>query len=211
MQQIITKALPYHLAKAAVGGPSFTDDNLYLALIKDTCASFGKLDTNARLAIEAAYVFSRKAPLEERQDLFQEFVIAVLDSGTEKAEFAYALVRRDWQNWYASYKLRSHYHGGYLSETIMNPEGDDTELAELLVGETEFEAKQIDRLDAERLWDQLPEDIQHLVRKRLMGRPLGVNRKRKAGQPKSSGTLGDTERKRLNRWVKTEGYKLLIN
>lgn len=208
---IITKANYQQIAKAAIGGPNFEDDNQYIELVKATAKELDNLSINAKLAVEAGYVFSRKVPSSERQDLFQELVTAVLDSGTENPAFAYTIARRDWQDWWAKYKLHSQFYQGYLSEVILNSDGEETELAELVVGEVEFERKQIAKLDAESLWQQIPKDIQYLVSKRLQGKPLGVPRNRKAGKPKSSGTLNDTERKRLNRWAKTEGYKLLIN
>jgi len=208
---IITKANYQQIAKAAIGGPNFEDDDQYIELVKATAKELDNLSINAKLAVEAGYIFSRKVPSSERQDLFQELVTAVLDSGTGNPAFAYTIARRDWQDWWAKYKLHSQFYQGYLSEVILNSDGEETELAELVVGEVEFERKQIAKLDAESLWQQIPKDIQYLVSKRLQGKPLGAPRNRKAGKPKSSGTLNDTERKRLNRWAKTEGYKLLIN
>jgi len=208
--QIITKATYQQVSKAMLG-PNFDRDDSFIELVKQTAKQIDHLGVNAKLAIEAGYIFSRKVPREERQDLFQELVTAILDSGTEDAAFAYTIARRDWQNWWSKFKLHSQFYEGYLSDTITNSDGEETELAELLVGEVEFENKQIDKLDAQRLWQQIPVDIQKLVIKRLQGKPLGAPRKRKTGQPKSSGTLNGTERQRLNRWVKTEGYKLLIN
>jgi len=207
---IITKATYQQVSKAMLG-PNFDRDDSFIELVKQTAKQVESLGINAKLAIEAGYIFSRKVPQNERQDLFQELVTAILDSGTEDAAFAYTIARRDWQNWWAQYKLHSQYYQGYLSETITNSDGEETELAELLVGEVEFENRQINKLDAERLWQQIPAHIQQLVTKRLQGKPLGAPRRCKAGKPKNSGTLKNTERSRLNRWVKTEGYKLLIN
>jgi len=207
---IIIKATYQQVSKAMLG-TGFDRDDSFIELVKQTAKQIEGLGVNARLAIEAGYIFSRKVPHEERQDVFQELVTAILDSGTEDAAFAYTIARRDWQNFWTKYKLHSQYYEGYLSDTITNSDGEETELAELLVGEVEFENKQIDKLDAERLWQQIPADIQQLVTKRLQGKPLGAPRKRKAGQPKNSGSLNDTERKRLNRWIKSDGYKLLIN
>lgn len=207
---ILTKATYQQISKALLG-PNFDRDDHFIELVKETAKQIEALGLNAKLAIEASYIFSRKVPQSERQDLFQELVAAILDSGTDDPAFAYTIARRDWQNWWAKYKLHSQFNGGYLSETISNSDSEEIELAELLVGEVEFENKQIDRLDAQRLWEQIPADIQKLVRKRLQGKPLGAPRNRKAGQPKSSGTLNGTERQRLNRWTKSEGYKLLIN
>ena len=207
---ILTEATYQQVSKAMLG-PNFDRDDHFIELVKETANQLAGLGINAKLAIEAGYIFSRKVPSEERQDLFQELVTAILDSGTEDAAFAYTIARRDWQNWWQTYKLHSQYYQGYLSDTITNSDGEETELAELLVGEVEFENKQIDKLDGERLWQQIPAEIQQLITKRLQGKPLGSPRSRKAGQPKNSGTLNGTERQRLNRWVKSEGYKLLIN
>ena len=209
MNQIVEN---HKLSKVLAGGNGqFSDEEQFIALQTENCKAIDKLDINAKLAIQAAYIFSRKVPASERQDLFQELLTAVLASGTEKLAFAYAIARRDWQNWYKSYKLHSQFYGGYLSETILNSDGEETELAELLVGEVEFERKQIDKLDSQSLWYQIPADIQKLVMKRLQGKPLGAPRNRKGGRPKQSQTLNNTERSRLNRYVKTEGFKLLIN
>lgn len=209
MLEILRSASYHHVTKAAIGGANFDHDDLYIELVANTRKAMESLGRNARLAVEAAYIFSRKAPHSERQDLFSDLTTAILESGTEDAAFAYTIARRLYQNWWRGYSLHSQYHDGYLSETIMNADGQETELAELLVGEIEFERKQIDRLDAAQLWHQIPEKIQKLVLKRLRGKPLGTARKR--GKPLSDGTLDNTERQRLNRWVKTEGYKLLIN
>lgn len=209
MNQLVEK---HKLAKVLAGGAwQFDDDNQFMELVANTSKAIDKLDVNAKLAIQTAYIFSRKVPANERQDLFQELLTAVIASGTEKLAFAYTIARRDWQNWYKTYKLHSHFYSGYLSETITNSDGEETELAELLVGEVEFERKQIDKLDAQSLWHQIPSDIKSLVMKRLQGKPLGTRRSRKGGRPKQSQTLDNTERSRLNRYVKTEGYKLLIN
>lgn len=208
---IATKASYQNIAKAAVGGPSFDDDQIYLDLVQSTRQSLENLDANGKLAVEAAHIFSRKVPHSERQDMFQELTTAILAGGTDNPAFAYSIARRDWQNWWAKYKLHSQYCEGYLSETITDAEGEETELAELLVGEVEFERKQVDGLDTQQLWRQIPKDIQSLVLKRLQGKPLGAPRKRKAGRPESSGALNNTERQRLNRWIKSEGYRLLIS
>jgi len=208
---IITEANYQKVARAAIGAPNFEDDNQYIELVKSTAKELDKLGTNAKLAVEAAYIFSRKVPASERQDLFQELVLSILESGTETPAFAYTIARRDWMDWWRSFKVRSHFYQGYLSDVILNSDGEETELAELLVGEVEFERKQIDKLDSQALWQRIPKDIQKLVMKRLLGKPLGAPRKRKAGRPKNNGSLNATERQRLNRYVKTEGSKLLVN
>ena len=209
MNKIATKANYQQIAKAAINH-SFADDGEYIELVKRTASAYEKLDINGQLAVEAAYVFSRKAPNHERQDLFQELLLAVIESGTENPAFAYTIARRDWQDFWKRLKLHSQYYEGSMNEVITNAEGEETELAELLVGEVEFEAKQVDKLDASRLWRQIPKDIKRLVVKRLKGKPLGSPRNRGKGRPKSTGSLGNTERQRLNRWTKANAH-LLVN
>ena len=201
----------YQRVSKAFLGPNFAVDDDYIELVKQTRQSLEGLGLNARLAVEAAYIFSRKVPANERQDMFQELMTAILAAGTEDPAFAYTIARRDWQNWWAKYKLHSQFYQGYLSEVITNSDGAEVELAELLVGEVEFEAKMIDKLDARRLWQQIPKDIQGLVLKRLQGKPLGAPRNANGGRPKQTQSLGNTERQRLSRWVKAEGYTILIN
>lgn len=209
--QILQHATSQTIANKAFGTKQFTNADDALELAKVTAKQLDKLDANGQLAVEAAYVFSRKAPVAEREDLFQELVLAVLDSGTDNPAWAYTIARRDWQDFWRKYNTRDHFYGGYLSDTITNSDGEETELAELLVGEVEFERKQLDKLDAQSKWAQIPADIQKLVLKRLQGKPLGAPRQRKGGRPKLTNRLDNTERSRLNRWVKSEGFKLLIS
>jgi hypothetical protein len=187
------------------------NDGEFGELVQSTINNLKSMGKTARLAVKVAYVFSRKVPREDREDMFQELVTAVLDSGATEERFAYTIARRDWQNWWQKRKLHSQYFAGYLSETVTDSDNEDTELAELLVGEVEFERKLDGKLDGERLWERIPDNIKPLVQKRLLGKPLGAPRNRKGGRPKNDGTLNNTERQRLNYWIKSEGYKLLLN
>jgi hypothetical protein len=109
-------------------------------------------------------------------------------TGDEK--LAYAIARCDWKNWFAKYQIRQHYS---LDSVIEDEDGNETTLAETIVGECEFENKMDGKLDGERIWNKLPAMIKPIVRKRLLGR-----------------ALSNTERSTLNRWIKREGYQLLI-
>jgi len=60
------------------------------------------------------------------------------------------------------------------------------------VGEVEFERKMNGKLDAERIWDKLPDSIKPLVYKRLIGKPLTK-----------------PEHNKFEYWVKTYGYSLI--
>jgi len=150
-----------------------------------------RLPQEAKIALKSAYIFSRKVPREEREDLFQDIALAVLKVKTEDERLAYAIARCDWRDFWKAYKIRQHYS---LDSVVDDSEGNPFTLGELLVGETEFERKMNGKLDAERIYNTLPLNIQPLIDKRLIGKPLN-----------------QTERKRLSRYVKAEGYKLLLN
>lgn len=173
--------------------------NNYLATIK-------RMPAQAKLALKAAYIFSHKVPREEREDMFQDLVLAVLKVQTNEPKLAYAVARCDWQDFWRKYKVRQHYS---LDTVINDDSGNPVTMAELLVGETEFEFKMDGKFDGERIWDTLPVDIKPLIQKRLLGKPLSSERKR--GNQKTDSALSNTERSRLNRWIHKEGYKLLLN
>jgi len=150
-----------------------------------------RLPQEAKTALKSAYIFSRKVPREEREDLFQDIALAVLKVKTKDERLAYAIARCDWRDFWKRYKIRQHYS---LDSIVDDTEGNPVTLGELLVGETEFERKMNGKMDAERIYNLLPSNIQPLIDKRLIGK-----------------ALNQTERKRLNRYVKAEGYKILLN
>ncbi len=174
----------------------------YLATVK-------ALPIEAKLALKTAYVFGSKAPREEREDLFQDLALAVLEARTKNEKLAYTIARCDWKDWWSKYRIRQHYS---LDSVIEESEGNAVTLAELIVGEVEFERKVNGKMDGERIWDQLPDNIKPLVEKRLMGKPLytpkGEDRGR--GRPQTDSALSGGERQRLNRWIKAQGYKILL-
>jgi len=157
--------------------------NEYLATIK-------AMSREHKAALKAAYIFSRKVPREEREDLFQELALALLKHKTKDDKLAYAIARCDWKNWWQKYKIRQHYS---LDMVTDSDNGDPVTLGETLVGEVEFERKMDGKLDGQRIWQKLPGNIKAIVNKRLIGK-----------------ALNNTERSQLNRWIKTQGYQLLI-
>lgn len=159
--------------------------NEYLEVIK-------AMPTNHKLALKSAYIFSRKVPKEEREDMLQELVIGILESKTEDEKLAYAIARRDWQNWWQKYMTRQHFFGGSLNATVTDEDGNEVQLAELIVGEAEFENRMDGKLDAERIFSKLPKLIKPIINKRLAGYPLTA-----------------AERQSLSRFTRKDGAKLL--
>lgn len=151
-----------------------------------------KLPAEAKVALKSAYVFSRKVPKQEREDMFQELTLAVLEARTKDEAFGYAICRCDWRNWWQKYKTRQHYLAGSLNRILLDADNQAVELGELLVGECEFEAKMDGKLDAERIWSKLPLVIKRVVNLRLIGK-----------------ALNPAERQRLSRYIKREGYALI--
>jgi hypothetical protein len=135
---------------------------LYLDTIK-------RLPIEAKLALKSAYIFSRKVPREERQDLFQDIALAVLKVKATDEKLAYAIARCDWQDWWSKYRIRQHYS---LDSVVDDGEGNQIPFGELLVGEMEFELKINGDLDGARLYDQLPNWVKVIVDKRLIGKPI---------------------------------------
>lgn len=177
--KMIASALP-------VDGEDFGDKvTEYLEAIK-------AMAKTSRQALKCAYVFSRKVPREERDDMFQELALAILQVKPNDERLAYAIARRDWQNWWQKYMTRQHFMAGSLNDTVLDSDGDEVELAELVVGEVEFERKMDGYLDAKRIWDKLADHIKPIVNKRLLGK-----------------ALTHTERNTLNYWVRKNGHRLI--
>ena len=150
-----------------------------------------RLPQEAKVALKSAYIFSRKVPREEREDLFQDIALAVLKIKTKDERLGYAVARCDWRDFWKKYKIRQHYS---LDSVVDDTEGNPVTLGELLVGETEFERKMNGKMDAEKIFDSLPDHIKPLINKRLMGY-----------------TLNKTERNALNYFVRKDGYKIILN
>lgn len=159
--------------------------------VEDYIEVIKRMPKESKVALRSAYIFSRQVPREEREDVFQELALAVLKAKTKDEKLGYAIARMDWKDWWRKYSIREHYS---LDTVVENEEGTPTPLVELIVGETEFEFKLDGKLDAERIWNKLPSHIKPLIQKRLLGKAL-ITR----------------ERVSLHRWVKSEGYKLLLN
>lgn len=162
----------------------------FQAKIEDYLAVIKALPKEAKVALRVAYIFGSKVPKEEREDLFQDIALAVLKAKVKDERLAYAIARCDWRDWWGKYSIRQHYS---LESVTEDDEGNPVTLRELIVGEVEFERKINGKLDAERIWNKLPDHIKPLVNRRLLGYAL---------TPRDGMTL--------NRWVKAHGYKLLL-
>lgn len=157
LAKMLVKAMPLE-------GQEYADKvNDYIGIIK-------AMSKEAKVALKSAYIFSRKVPRQEQEDMFQDLALAILKAKTGDERLAYTIARCDWRNWWAKYLIRQHYS---IESVIDDSEGNRATLGELLVGEAEFELKADGKIDAERLYDKLPGAIKVLVDRRLMGYSLG--------------------------------------
>ena len=167
--------------------------------INDYLEVINAMQDGEKAALRAAYIFSRKVPFEEREDMFQELALAVLKTKAEDEALAYTIARCDWRDWWQKYQRRKHIiwyslnatKQGYFDDCILSDNlGPEYELGELLVGEAEFERKMDGKLDAEALWAKVPDPIKRVVNRRLMGYSLtGAERQRLSTFVKSRPTI----------------------
>jgi DNA-directed RNA polymerase specialized sigma24 family protein len=158
--------------------------------VNELLETIKRLPQASKVALKVAYVFSRKVPREEREDLFQDIALAVLKAKTPDERLAYSIARCDWRDWWKKYSIRQHYS---LDSVVEDNEGNPVTMAELIVGEAEFERKMDGKLDAERIFNRLPDDIKPIINKRLIGK-----------------ALNSSERNKLNRYVHKFGAQLLL-
>lgn len=154
--KMLVKAMP-------VEGQDFADK------VEQYIGTIRAMPNEARIALKSAYIFSRKVPREEREDLFQDLALAILKARCNDERLAYSIARCDWKNWWAKYKIRQHYS---LDSVVDDGDGGQTTFGELLVGEVDFETRINGDLDGQALYERLPEWIKKLVDKGLSGQGI---------------------------------------
>ena len=163
----------------------------YGLMVEETLTAIMALPQADKYALKSAYVFSRKVPKDEREDVMQELFLNLYKSKAQDEKLCYAIARCDWKDWWKKYKIRSHYS---LDESVSQDEtGNPETLGDLLVNEIRFEYLVDGKLDAEYMYNRLPAHIKPIVTKRLQSKPLTSN-----------------ERVALHRFVKGQGTSLLL-
>lgn len=137
--------------------------------VEDSLKAIKRLDSKAKLALKMAYIFSRKVPMTEREDLFQDLALKLLESKRQDEKLSYAIARCDWQDWWKAFRVRSNFNWESLNSEREDDDGNTAELGDLIVGECEFEAKIADSIDANKVYNSLPKNIQTIVMQRLQG------------------------------------------
>ena len=134
--------------------------------VTEAIAGIRKLSKGQREALQCAYIFSSKCPRQERDDLFQDLTLRLLEAKVDNIRLAYSIARCDWIDWWRSFKIKAHYGQLSLDDKI---DDDSLPLSEVLIGELDFECRMAAKMDAERLYNKLPSHIQGIVNKRLIG------------------------------------------
>lgn len=173
--------------------------------VEETIGTIQKLPTESKNALRCAYIFSRKVPRDEREDMFQELALQLLKVESKDEKLCYSVARCDWLDWWRKYKRHSQFYAGTLDiETVgqfedgdRNSQGlnaeDGRRLRELLVGEVEYQ--RLDgNIDGKALWHRIPDKIKPIIEHRLLGQ-----------------RLTNSERFNLHYWLKTKGYQLLLS
>jgi len=155
--KMLVKAMP-------IDGQEFGDKvEAYIAILK-------KLKPEAKTALAAAYVFSSKVNKQDREDMFSDIVLAVLKANVKDEALAYSIARCDWMDFW-----RKQYHKPQvdsLDNIVIDNDGNEISASELIAGEVEFEAKEVDKLEASQIYNSLPFGVKVIVNKRLAGKAV---------------------------------------
>lgn len=162
------------------------DDQEYSDIIEWYIKSIEAMPPMHQETLKAAYVFSRKAPKEDWQDLFLHFVahgLKLLSQWPEPikdmAGFCYVVARNEWKR--VTRERKRHIrmlNGGFVSLNKIVPsihqDGDsqEVELQELIADDLDLESELNSELDNQAVLDTLPDRVKAIVKKRLRGEKL---------------------------------------
>ncbi len=176
----ITDITYRHVAVMFASGTRAQGDE-YGRIVEEYLAIIKALPAEAKIALRCAYVFSRKAPREEREDLMQELTLRLLQARVADERMAYCVARCDWKDWWRAYKVRAHLsldmdvsESGRLAVDGNNVATDDNPatLADTLIDSIRYETLVDGKLDCQRIWHKLPDNIRAIATKRLRNKAL---------------------------------------
>lgn len=163
----------YRSIAKSMASHSGAQEEEYGLMVEETLKAIMSLPQADKYALKSAYVFSRKVPKNEREDVMQELFLNLYKSKAQDEKLCYAIARCDWKDWWKKYKIRAHYS---LDESIgLDESGNPETIADILVNEIRFEYLVDGKLDAEYLWSKLPASIKPIIGKRLQSKALTSN------------------------------------
>lgn len=174
----------------------------FLAMVKTIERKIKRMPENTKLVLKAAYIFSSKVPKQERQDVYQELAMKLLENKPVNEQWAYTIARCDWLDWYRKFKVKSQYSeydiGSIVSSEIgineyqlyeLEQKSDD--MRELVDSERNnqyqkqcyhiavesltglIEYELLDnQITAKSIIEQLPDNIKLIANKRMIGKAL---------------------------------------
>jgi len=153
------------------------DGQDYRVKIESYIKSIEAMPVEQQATLQASFIFSRKAPREERRDLFQHLTAHILElmatwpkAIRDKHAWCYVVARNEWKRITRERKRHTRMiNGGFVSlnEPVKRSESQETELQELIAGEVEFERKLNSELDSQSLLYTLTDNIKAIIDKRL--------------------------------------------
>lgn len=169
------------IAKILVRGLPLNDNEI-ASKIEEYTRAIEAMPEQARFALQSAYIFSSKVPPKEREDFFQELVCAVLEMNTKDEAYGYMKARGIWLDRVEGFAQREgshkkkHHKVSSLNEVIVL-DNQEVELGDRIIGADDLEDKVIERIEAQRIYRELPRHIKLIVKKRFRGEPLSKREK----------------------------------
>lgn len=167
------------IARVLVRGLPLDDDEV-AGKIEEYTRAIEAMPEEARFALQSAYIFSSKVPPKEREDLFQEIVYAVLrKKSKDDGSVAYITGRGKWLDGCSEHKNKRHHKKKHHPCSSLNEvsryddRGEPVEVGETIVETDDLEDKVIERVEAQRIYRELPRHIKLIVKKRFRGEPIG--------------------------------------
>lgn len=147
------------------------DFRLKVVQIENVIKRLPKLE---KRCLAAAYVFSRKCPRQDREDLFQDLMVALLEVKPLNEKLTYSMARFRWIDWYRKLKSGSKYSMVSLDAVISDDDNDNQShvLSEILIGDMEFEQRECEKMDCRKIIKSIPANIRKIGYKRLTGKAL---------------------------------------
>jgi len=154
------------------------DDSEIASKVDEYTKAIEAMPEEARVALKAGYIFSSKVPLEERGDMLEELTLAVLRKNTKSEGVAYMTARGKWLDELGcgEHKKKRHPTDSLNEVTVLD--NQEVELIDTLVGEADLEDKAINRIEAQRIYRELPRHIKLIVKKRFRGEVLSAKERK---------------------------------
>jgi hypothetical protein len=163
----ITRVTARQVAKMLCHALATIDIEDYRNAVDTYMVTLESLTKSQLHALKLAYVFSRRCQPQERDDLYQEIALSVLEHGGDNCKLQYAIARNNWRSFIHNYYRHGNYQGHSLNELIDDGDNNQVERVDIIVGAGEYEL--ISELDTKVIMDSLPRHVRDVVLKRMTG------------------------------------------